>query len=80
MQLAKNQVSIAIQNRDMSVIEFCKINQIKYPSLMATIHGSNPVFKIVRWLAINEPELFNLLPENSRRLVKGEYDGCNIPR
>ena len=74
------QIAIILDNRDTSIGKLCKKNGLNRNSVRNTINGSKPVRSVAVWFAQNEPELFNLLPENSRKLVKGEYDGCNIPR
>ena len=69
-----------VNQRDTTLSALARKHGLNRNSMRNTINGSKPVRSIAVWFAQNEPELFNLLPENSRKLVKGEYDGCNIPR
>lgn len=65
---------------DISTADFCRNNNLAYGSFHNTISGKSPSRYVSKFLAENYPELFNLLPERSRSILKGEYDGCNIPR
>lgn len=68
------------RERDLTLPMFAKKHNLNIHSLRNTIKGLVPVWSVAVWFAQNEPELFNLLPENSRKLVNGHYENCNIPR
>ena len=69
-----------MNERDLTLPMYASQNNLNVHSLRNTIKGTQPVWRVAAHLAKNDPEIFNLLPENSRKLVKGEYDGCSIPR
>jgi hypothetical protein len=80
MKKAVNPVSLEIEKLDITTAEFCRKNKLNYGSFHNTISGKSPSRYIAKHLAENFPNLFNLLPEVSRKKLRGEYHGCNIPR
>ena len=68
-----------MSERDLTLPMYAEQHKLNVHSLRNTIKGFRPVWRVAAHIAKNDPEIFNLLPESSRRLVKGEYDGCNIP-
>ena len=66
MSRATNPISKQILKRCVSVKEYCRVNNIGYRSFMGTVHGINPVRRVVFFLKENEPKLYKLLPKNSK--------------
>ena len=75
-----HQASTAIRRMDTTVKALCDKHGLNENSMRTTLNGKRPSWQIASFFAKNYPEIFNLLPENSRKLVKGEYPGCNIPK
>lgn len=69
----------ALHDRDTTAKEYCKLHGLAYGTFIAAANGSNPTRRIVKWLAENDPEIFNLLPENARGMLQSKYKGCNQP-
>lgn len=69
----------ALHKRDTTAKEYCKQNNLAYGTFIAAANGSNPTKSIVKWLAQNDPEIFNLLPDKSRSILNAKYHGCNQP-
>lgn len=67
----KNEVtSYLYEKRGMTLSGWAKINGLSPTSVRNTIYGIRPIKKVVEYMAQNDREIYNLLPESSKNLLK----------